>query len=106
MAYVTLDSNNNITGIYGMPQPQLEGYAVIADDDSRIVVFNTPPVSVPDLATQLAAALIANGTLQSNALQAATFTQVNTTLTAAGLSTIAATVSSASVASTSTQVKG
>ncbi len=39
MAYVTLDSNNNVTGVFTMPQPQLAGYAVIADDDLRIATF-------------------------------------------------------------------
>jgi hypothetical protein len=52
-----------------------------------------PAPIVPDLATQLAAALIANGTLQSTDIQSATLAQANTTLAAAGLSTISITAS-------------
>jgi hypothetical protein len=92
MAYCTLDSNGNITGIFNMPQPQMQGYAVIDDADPRIAVFNTPPAPVPDLATQRAAALIANGTLQSTDLQPATLAQANITLTAARMTTISATI--------------
>jgi hypothetical protein len=48
VAYVTLDANSNITGMYFMPQPQLPGYAVIEDTDPRIAVFEAsivPPTT-------------------------------------------------------------
>lgn len=43
MAFVTL-SGSTITGIFALPQPQLTGYAEIADDDARLTAFLTPPI--------------------------------------------------------------
>jgi len=39
MAYVTIDSGN-VTGVYNMPQPELNGFQIVADDDVRISEFN------------------------------------------------------------------
>ena len=47
-----------------------------------------PPPPIPDLATQLAAVLINNGTIQPTDLNSTTLTAVNTTLQIAGLNTI------------------
>ena len=71
MAYCTLDSNNNITGMFFMPQPHLDGFAVIADDDARIAAFqaaqqaamNPPPPTKEQLLAQITAL-----TAQVNAL--------------------------------------
>lgn len=41
MAYVTIDEDNNVTGIFAVPQPDLEGYEKIEDDDARITAFQS-----------------------------------------------------------------
>jgi hypothetical protein len=39
MAYVTLDGNGNITGMFANAQPAISGYAKIADADPRVATF-------------------------------------------------------------------
>ena len=38
MVYVVIE-NEKVVGVFANPQPQLEGYAEIADDDPRIATF-------------------------------------------------------------------
>ena len=45
MAFVTLsDDGLKITGVFANPQPQSVGYAEIADDDARLVIFLARPI--------------------------------------------------------------
>lgn len=61
-AYVTLDGNGNVTGVFANPQPQISGYAQIADGDPRLSTFALRQ-SVP---TQYQAAIIAGLTITSS----------------------------------------
>lgn len=59
-------------------------------DPASVTTYVMPEASppVPDLATQLAAALIAANVIPASAIDAATLIQVNATLTASGQQTI------------------
>lgn len=48
MAYVTIDQGGAVTGYFAQPQPQLQGFAEIPDDDSRLLVFLNPPPTERD----------------------------------------------------------
>jgi hypothetical protein len=39
MAHVLLDANGKVSGAFVNPQPQIGGYAEIADDDPRVIEF-------------------------------------------------------------------
>lgn len=49
MAHVTL-LNGQISGVFNLPQPQLNGYAEISDDDPRLSTW--PPVNYSQAAQQ------------------------------------------------------
>lgn len=51
MAFVTLDEKGEVSGIFANPHPHLDGYAEIADDDSRISTYyekRQPAKAAPD----------------------------------------------------------
>jgi len=87
------DFPNGSTGVPFMGGfVQLFPGAILPDPAAVMAyVIPAPPPLVPDLATQLAAALINNGTLQPTDINAATLASVNTTLQATGQATIAIT---------------
>jgi hypothetical protein len=47
MAYVQL-TDGAVTGFFGRPQPDLPGFAEIADDDPRLLAFLNPPPTERD----------------------------------------------------------
>lgn len=57
-------------------------------DGSQFVANPPPDPASPDLATQLAIALINNGTIDQSAIDAATLTSINQTLAAIGKPTL------------------
>lgn len=57
-----------------------------------------PPTPIPDLATQLAAALINANVIPASAINSTTLATVNTTLVAAGQATISTTVAATTTA--------
>lgn len=58
MANVTLDETGKVTGCFAKAQPQLDGFAVIDDNDPRLAVFlGIDPISLANSAvhSQIAA---------------------------------------------------
>lgn len=46
MAHVVFNVEGEITGIFGRPQPQLEGYQEIDDSDPRIAEFEAAAIAL------------------------------------------------------------
>jgi hypothetical protein len=47
MAHVVLNEASEVIGIFSLPQPQIKGYAEIADDDPRIDAYHEKVLSAP-----------------------------------------------------------
>lgn len=60
MAHVTLDGNGNVTGLFANPQPELTGYAELADNDPRLAAFLNPASA--QLAVKLASGIAITST--------------------------------------------
>lgn len=58
--------------------------------DGAYVSYNPPAQSIPNIGVQLAAALINNGTVPVSAFHQATIAQINSDLSASGLTAVAA----------------
>jgi hypothetical protein len=68
MAFVQLDANGNVVGMFGVAQndPAPPGYAVIADNDPRIAAFlNAPPTPAQQADAALEARIAAGFAITS-----------------------------------------